>query len=150
VLAVITQVTHASDGLSKIMVVDDDAHHLQQVIQMLQPWNFHITPLSDPQRFWTLLNEVMPDLLVLDIEMPHINGFELCQVLRSNLQWQHLPIVFLSIYGDMAKQNQAFALGADDFITKPIQGKYLAMRLQNRLQRYQACMRSPQTAKLAS
>ncbi|MGD1905314.1 MAG: PleD family two-component system response regulator, partial [Leptolyngbyaceae cyanobacterium] len=110
---------------------------------------FQITPLTNPLRFWALFIEVMPDLLGLDIEMPHINGFELCQVLRSNPQWQHLPIIFLSIHGDAAKQNQAFALGADDYITKPIQGKSLAVRLQNRLRRYQACARSRQSPKLA-
>jgi DNA-binding response OmpR family regulator len=92
----------------------------------------------------------MPDLLILDIEMPHINGFELCQVLRSNPRWQHLPIVFLSVHRDAAKQNQAFAMGADDYITKPIQGENLVLRIQNRLKRYQACLRSPQTTKLAS
>jgi DNA-binding response OmpR family regulator/HPt (histidine-containing phosphotransfer) domain-containing protein len=142
VLDVIAQATHPSDRLSKIMIVDDDAHHLQHVTQLLQPWDFQITPLANPQRFWALFTQVMPDLLILDIEMPHINGFELCQVLRSNPQWQHLPIVFLSIHSDSAKQNQAFALGADDYITKPIQGQSLALRLQNRLKRYQACARS--------
>jgi DNA-binding response OmpR family regulator/HPt (histidine-containing phosphotransfer) domain-containing protein len=150
VLAVITQATHASDGLSKIMVVDDDTYHLQHVTQLLQPWDFQITPLANPQRFWSLFTQVMPDLLILDIEMPHINGFELCQVLRSNPRWQHLPIVFLSVHRDAAKQNQAFAMGADDYITKPIQGENLVLRIQNRLKRYQACLRSPQTTKLAS
>ncbi|MDA0265455.1 MAG: response regulator [Cyanobacteria bacterium] len=150
VLEVITQATHPRDRLSKIMIVDDDAHHLHQVTQLLQPLDFQITPLTNPQRFWTLFTEVLPDLLILDIEMPHINGFELCQVLRSNPRWQHLPIVFLSIHSDVAKQNQAFALGADDYITKPIQGQNLVLRIQNRLKRYQACVRSPQMIKLAS
>lgn len=150
VLEVITQATHPSDRLSKIMIVDDDAYHLQQVMQILQPLDFQITPLANPQRFWTLFTEVRPDLLILDIEMPHINGFELCQVLRSNPRWQHLPIVFLSIHSDAAKQNQAFALGADDYITKPIEGQNLVLRIQSRLKRYQACLRSPQITKLAS
>ncbi len=150
VLAMITQATHPSDRLSKIMIVDDDAYHLQHVTQLLQSWDFQITPLANPQRFWSLFTQVAPDLLILDIEMPHINGFELCQVLRSNPRWQHLPIVFLSIHGDAAKQNQAFALGADDYITKPIEGQNLVLRIQSRLKRYQACVRSPQTVKLAS
>ncbi|MGB7084678.1 MAG: response regulator, partial [Phormidesmis sp.] len=121
VLDAITQVIQSSYRLSKIMIVDDDAHHLKQVMQLLHPWEFQITPLTNPQRFWTLFSQVLPDLVVLDVEMPHINGFELCQVLRSHVRWQHLPIVFLSVHSDRAKQEQAFALGADDYITKPVQ-----------------------------
>ncbi|MEL6453592.1 MAG: response regulator [Cyanobacteria bacterium J06623_5] len=135
VLDVITQNTSLSCGLSKIMIVDDDAHYLKQVIQLLHPWRFQITPLTNPQRFWTLFNQVLPDLVILDVEMPHIDGFELCQVLRSHAKWQHLPIVFMSVHSDRTKQDQAFAAGADDYITKPIQGKSLASRLLNRLKR---------------
>lgn len=145
ILELMAQTTHHSYRLSKIMIVDDDAHYLKQVIQLLQPWDFQITPLANPQRFWMLLNQVMPDMVILDVEMPHISGFELCQVLRSHPRWQHLPIIFLSIHTDPAKQEQAFALGADDYITKPIQGKNLARRLLNRLKRSQACWRWQQT-----
>ncbi|MFK8182579.1 MAG: response regulator [Phormidesmis sp.] len=135
VLDIIVQSTDLNYHLSKIMIVDDDAHYLKQVIQLLHPWSFQITPLTNPQRFWSLFNQVVPDLLVLDIEMPHINGFELCRIIRSHAQWQHLPIVFLSVHGDLDNQNQAFSLGADDYITKPIQGQSLATRLLNRLKR---------------
>ncbi|MEO0488358.1 MAG: response regulator, partial [Cyanobacteria bacterium J06659_2] len=150
VLDVINHATHNNYRHSKIMIVDDDTHYLKQVIHLLQPWNFQITPLADPQRFWTLFTQVMPDLLILDIEMPRINGFELCQVLRSNPQWQHLPIIFLSIHNHPAKQDQAFTLGADDYITKPVQGKDLALRLVNRLKRYQAWQRWQKATEMAS
>ncbi len=135
VLEAIAQATHLGSHLSKIMIVDDDAHYLKQVIQLLHPWNLEITPLANPQRFWTLFSQVVPDLVILDIEMPHINGFELCKVLRSHPQWQSLPIVFLSVHADRPNQERAFALGADDYITKPIQGKDLAGRVLNRLKR---------------
>ena len=138
VLSIISQATHFNYRLSKIMIVDDDAHYLKQVIQLLHPWDFQITPLTNPQQFWMLFNQVMPDLVILDIEMPHINGFELCQVLRSHAQWQHLPIVFVSVHSDRTQQERAFSIGADDYITKPIQGKLLATRLLNRLKRASA------------
>lgn len=135
VLATISQTFDLHARLRKIMIVDDDAHYLKQVVQLLHPWSFEITPLTNSQQFWTLFNQVQPDLVVLDVEMPHINGFELAQVLRSHAEWQHLPIVFLSVHSDPAKQEQAFAIGADDYITKPVQGKALATRLLNRLNR---------------
>ncbi|MEM9002455.1 MAG: response regulator [Cyanobacteria bacterium P01_F01_bin.86] len=145
VLDFITHINQSRYRLSKIMIVDDDVHYLKQVIHLLQPWDFRITPLANPQRFWMLFNQIMPDMVILDIEMPHINGFELCQVIRSHLQWQHLPIIFLSIHTDQAKQKQAFALGADDYIVKPIHGNDLALRLLNRLKRSQARLRWQQT-----
>ncbi|KPQ35430.1 MAG: Response regulators consisting of a CheY-like receiver domain and a winged-helix DNA-binding domain [Phormidesmis priestleyi Ana] len=143
VLDLIGQSTHLNHRLSKIMIVDDDAHYLKQVIQLLHPWNFQITPLTSPQRFWSLFNQVCPDLVILDVEMPHISGFELCQVLRSHVQWQHLPIVFMSVHSDRDMQDRAFALGADDYIIKPIQGKSLAYRLLNRLKRSSNQIKSP-------
>ena len=144
VLDVIRQTMSYQPG--KIMIVDDDAHYLQQVIQLLHPWGLQITPLTNPQRFWTLFNQVSPDLVILDIEMPYINGFELCQVLRSHPQWQQLPIVFLSVHTDLEKQRQAFAVGADDYITKPIQPKDLALRLLNRLKRHRIRVAQQQAA----
>ncbi len=143
VLSMINQTLQGITRLSKIMIVDDDAHYLKQVVQLLHPWNFEITPLTNPQRFWTLFNQILPDLVVLDVEMPYINGFELAQVLRSHARWQHLPIVFLSVHSDRTKKEQAFALGADDYITKPVQGKAFATRLMNRLNRAANDIRRP-------
>lgn len=132
-LTAISQTLHLNYRLSKIMIVDDAAHYLKQIVQLLHPWDFQITPLTNPQQFWMLFNQMLLDLVIFDIEMPHINGFELCRVLRGHAQWQHLPIVFLSVHSDRTQQDRAFALGADDYITKPIQGKALATRLLNRL-----------------
>ncbi|PZO12923.1 MAG: hypothetical protein DCF25_16830 [Leptolyngbya foveolarum] len=135
VLAAMSQRLYMDARPSKIMIVDDDAHCLKRIVQLLHPWNFEITPLTNPQRFWMLFNQVRPDLVVFDVEMPHINGFELARVLRSHAQWQHLPIVFLSVHSDHLNQEKAFALGADDYITKPVQGRALATRLLNHLKR---------------
>ena len=82
-----------------------------------------------------LFNQVRPDLVMFDVEMPHINGFELARVLRSHARWQHLPIVFLSVHDDRLNEEKAFALGADDYIIKPVQGRALATRLLNHLKR---------------
>ncbi|MEM9980492.1 MAG: response regulator, partial [Cyanobacteria bacterium P01_D01_bin.2] len=138
VLEAIIQTTYLSYRHSKIMLVDDDSLYLQQLVQLLQPWHFQITPLANSKRFWTLFTQTMPDVIVLDIEMPGVNGFELCKVLRSHPRWQHVPIIFLSVHGDPDSQSRAFAVGADDYITKPIQGQNLVFRILNRLKRYHA------------
>jgi DNA-binding response OmpR family regulator/HPt (histidine-containing phosphotransfer) domain-containing protein len=123
---------------TKVMIVDDDIDCLRSLPQMLKPWGFKVTTLADPQDFWTVLQAVLPDILVLDINMPQINGFEICQSLRSNLHWQHLPVLFLSVMTDMNTQNLAFGVGADDYLCKPIAGIDLANRILNRLRRVKA------------
>lgn len=138
VLEAIDQATYLSYRHSKIMLVDDDSQYLQQIMKLLKPWHLQITPLANSQRFWTIFTQIIPDVIVLDIEMPGINGFELCKVLRSHAEWQHLPIIFVSVHADQSTQAKAFAVGADDYITKPIQGQDLVLRILNRLKRYRA------------
>jgi DNA-binding response OmpR family regulator/HPt (histidine-containing phosphotransfer) domain-containing protein len=120
---------------AKVMIVDDDADWLRTLPRLLEPWHFKVTTLADPQQFWTVLQSVNPDALVLDIKMPEVNGLELCQVLRSDPHWQRLPILFVSVLEDSRTQNQAFTVGADDYLCKPVAGADLASRILNRLAR---------------
>jgi DNA-binding response OmpR family regulator/HPt (histidine-containing phosphotransfer) domain-containing protein len=123
---------------TKVMVVDDDRHWLQTLPNLLNPWGFKITTLEEPQQFWTVLQAVSPNVLVLDVNMPGVNGFELCQALRRDPYWQKIPILFLSALSDRDTQNQAFTIGADDYLCKPVIGADLANRILNRLQRVRA------------
>ncbi len=123
---------------TKVMVVDDDTNWLQTLPTLLKPWGFKVTTLADPQQFWNVLQAVTPDVLILDVNMPEINGYELCQVLRSDPQWQRLPVLFLSVLTDATSHQQAFTVGADDFLCKPLMGSELANRILSRLQRVQA------------
>lgn len=122
----------------KVMILDDDQEWLRTLPTLLKPWGFKVTTLADPQQFWTVLQAVTPDALVLDVNMPQINGFELCQILRSDPHWQRLPVLFLSVLTDSASQNQAFTVGADDYLCKPVKGVELANRILRRLQRVKA------------
>lgn len=119
----------------KILAVDDDPIFLSSLPPLLKPWGMTVTTLSDPAQFWDTLTTTAPDLLMLDIEMPHCNGIELCQAVRNDADspWQSLPILFLS-----ARQNaaaQVFAAGADDYVVKPVLGPELITRISNRLER---------------
>lgn len=120
---------------AKVLIVDDDPQVLLSLKISLQPWGFDLTTISDPQQLWDVLERIEPDLLVLDVEMPEINGLELCQLIRSDLRWQRLAVLFLTVHQDAQTQHQAFAIGADDYICKPIVGSELANRIINRLRR---------------
>ncbi len=123
---------------TKVMIVDDDHNWLRALPTLLKPWGFKVTTLADPQQFWTVLQAVTPDVLVLDVNLPEINSFELCQMLRSDPQWQRLPVLFLSALTDSSSQQQAFTVGADDYLCKPLMGGELANRILSRLQRVRA------------
>ena len=127
------------DSPIKVMSVDSDRAWLSALPTLLKPWGFKVTTLADPQQFWIILQAVVPDVLILEVDMPEINGFELCQMLRSDRRWQRLPVLFLSVLSDDATQQQAFTAGADDYLCKPVMGTALANRILSRLQRMRDC-----------
>jgi len=122
---------------AKVMVIDDDPQILSLVKHFLEPWGMKTIALSDPQRFWETLELSSPDLLILDIELPHLSGIELCQVVRNDPRWNSLPVLFLTAHTGPDIVHQVFAAGADDYISKPIVGPELVTRILNRLERIQ-------------
>ncbi|MBD2773814.1 response regulator [Iningainema tapete] len=118
-----------------VMVVDDDPQILATLRTLLIPWGIKVITLEDPRRFWETLEASTPDLLVLDIKMPHVSGIELCQVVRNDVNWGGLPILFLTGYTDATTVHQVFGVGADDFVSKPIVGPEVVTRILNRLER---------------
>ena len=133
IIAVCQKATQDSSLGKKIMIVDDDTDLLKVLPTTLKPWGFKLTTLDDPRQFWDVLQAVVPDLLVLDIEMPHLSGIELCRVLRTHPYWSRLPVLFLSIHQDDDIFNEVFASGANDFVNKPVLAQQLAHRIINYL-----------------
>jgi len=138
VIATAVNLLKGSKLPTKVMIVDDDHNWLRTLPTLLKPWGFKVTTLADPQQFWTVLQAIAPDVLVLDVNMPEVNGFELCQILRSDPHWQRLPVLFLSVLTDSTSQQQAFTVGADDYLCKPLMGGELASRILSRLRRVRA------------
>ena len=117
----------------KVMIVDDDVELLKILPTLLKPWGFKLTTLDDPRQFWNVLQAVVPDLLILDIEMPHISGIELCKVLRTHPYWCKLPVLFLSVHKYSTISTEVFASGASGLVNKPVLPQQLAHRILNRL-----------------
>ncbi len=142
VLQALAQLIPVSDPQSvKVLVVDDDTTLLASVQSLLIQWGIQVIPLEDPHRFWDVLTHARPDLVVLDVEMPQISGLDLCQVVRNDMEWSWIPILFLTAYSDTDTIHQVFAAGGDDFITKPVVGPELLTRILNRLERTQLLRR---------
>ncbi|WP_066382857.1 response regulator [Anabaena sp. CA = ATCC 33047] len=120
---------------AKVLIVDDDPVILTGLSALLTPWGLEVTTLSEPQRFWEVLTATAPDLVLLDLEMPQVSGLELCQVVRQDAQWGDLFILVVTAHTDAESLQQAFAAGADDFITKPVLGPELVSRVISRIER---------------
>nr|WP_256376163.1 diguanylate cyclase [Dolichospermum sp. UHCC 0259] len=146
VLATITQIIQpVNQSVAKLLIVDDDPGLLNLLTTLLEPSNYHLTLLNQPEKFWETLEQTAPDLLILDVEFSVIqksekdtinywSGFDLCQVVRSDSRWNRLPILFLSSHNDLETIQRGFTVGADDFLTKPIVPTELITRVRTRLE----------------
>jgi DNA-binding response OmpR family regulator/HPt (histidine-containing phosphotransfer) domain-containing protein len=122
---------------AKVMAVDDDPCILNVLSVLLSPWGFQVTTLENSQRFWEVLETSEPNLLILDVNMPDFSGIDLCRVVRNDSRWGEIPILFLSAHTDIETVSRVFAVGADDYVRKPIVESELVSRVLNRLQRVQ-------------
>lgn len=121
-----------------VLAIDDDPQVLKFLKTVLEQLGVQLICLEDPGLFWETLQSCQPDLLILDINLPTVNGLELCQAIRQHEQWNWLPILFLTAYTEPETLQRAFMTGADDYLTKPIAAPELSARILNRLQRLQA------------
>lgn len=135
VLRVVTKLLNpAPPSEAKVLVVDNEPQILEQLIELLPPWGLQVTTLADSEQFWEVLTATVPDLLILDVEMPKFSGIELCQVVRQDPQWADLPILLMTSYGDAEVIHRVFDAGADDFVGKPLIPPELIARIMRRLE----------------
>ncbi|MBM0744131.1 response regulator [Phormidium sp. CLA17] len=137
ILKAVTDVLHQMQVShhNRVLVVDDDGAIAANLEHLLQPFGVEVTGLSDPHQFWELLTVTMPNLLLLDLEMPGFDGVDLCQAVRSDPKWQQLAIVFLSTHTEAAAIERAFIAGADDYLSKAMTATELVTRIIHRLKR---------------
>jgi DNA-binding response OmpR family regulator/HPt (histidine-containing phosphotransfer) domain-containing protein len=136
VVAILAVVDRANQPKKpRLLVVDDDPVIIDQLIALLTPLGLEVMGITQADRLWEILTTAPPQLLILDLEMPDVSGIELCQVIRQDLRWRELPILFLSAHTDRSLLDQAFDVGADDFISKCLPTDELITRISRRLKR---------------
>ena len=122
-------------GKGRLLVVEDD----QDISNMLniyfsgQGYDVDIAPRGEVALDKT--RQIMPHLIVLDIMLPDIDGYEVCRRLRINTRTSHIPIIFLTQKDERSDKLQGLELGADDYITKPFDIEELRLRVQNAIAR---------------
>ncbi len=126
-----------SEPEAKVMIVDDDMLMLLLLKGILEPWGMQVTTCNDPRQARAMLDQVQPDLMVLDFEMPEMNGIEVCQQIRQDSHTATLPILFLTAHRDPDTVQKVYSAGADDYVSKPVIAPELMTRIFNRLERSQ-------------
>ncbi|MBN1310295.1 MAG: response regulator [Anaerolineae bacterium] len=105
---------------TRIMVVDDEVGALTLIGIMLERGGFEVLKAGDAYAALDLLDAETPDMIILDVMMPGMDGIELCRQIRSAQQTQTTPVLILSARGDAEAVQQGMAAGADDYLSKPI------------------------------
>ena len=121
-----------------VLAFDDDAVVLTVIAKVLRRNGYNVFTVSEPLEFWELLTEHDPDILLLDLEMPQVSGFDICRILRNDVEFRHLPIVVLTAHQEISEYEKALAAGADDVLAKPLQARRLLTRIESRLARNRA------------
>jgi diguanylate cyclase (GGDEF)-like protein len=115
----------------RILLVDDEPQLVKVIKMRLEGAGYFVLSAGTGQEALKLVKEENPDLIILDIVMPDIDGFQICNILRSQYKTSHIPIIFLSAMRGVEDKIKGFNIGADDFLTKPFVSGELLARVNN-------------------
>jgi len=115
---------------SKILLVDDEPNILLSLQFLMKRAGYQVTTACDGEMALRQVAAEQPDLMLLDINMPKLNGYDVCERIRANAAWQTIRIVLLTAKGREVEKEKGLALGADDYITKPFSNQELIDKVQ--------------------
>jgi len=118
---------------SNILIVDDTPENLTVLTRMLTDHGYQVRPALNGQIALKAVQKVLPDLILLDIIMPVMNGYEVCRRLKADKRTGGIPILFISALDEIMDKVKAFSAGGVDYITKPFQAEEVLARIQTHL-----------------
>ena len=118
----------------KILVVDDDSMNLRMAEFILNKSHYMVTKASSGQEALDMLQQGTMDLILLDIEMPEMDGFELMKILQDSVEWRKIPVIFLTADRSAETEEKCFQVGAVDYIGKPFVPSIMAQRIKRTLE----------------
>jgi DNA-binding response OmpR family regulator len=123
-----------SNNRPRILIVDDTPKNIQVLGTILRQENYHIHIAQNGVQALNVAREAMPDLILLDVMMPEMDGFEACKQLKVDDKTRHIPIIFLTAKAELENILHGFELGAVDYVTKPFNAMELLVRIRNHLE----------------
>lgn len=116
--------------MAKVLVVDDEPNIVLSLEFLMEQAGFEVVTAEDGEHALARVNDSQPDLLLLDISLPGISGFDVLERLRSEATTAQLPIIMLTAHGRDVEREKGMALGADDYITKPFSTQSLVEKVK--------------------
>jgi two-component system sensor histidine kinase/response regulator len=123
-----------ADSGKYILIVDDNVKNLQLTASLLKDNGFLISLAQDAEAALIQLNELIPDLILLDVMMPGTDGFELCRIIKKKEKLCDIPVIFLTAKTETADLAEGFRAGGVDYITKPFNREELLLRVKNHIE----------------
>ena len=122
-------------AVSRILVIDDDPFSARLVDGVLRAAGFESSFVCEPDRAFDAIRQGNPDLIILDVVMPQMDGFRLCQRVRAHPGLQLTPIIFVTRKGDVEQRVRGLQVGGNDYVAKPFEPQELVARVRSHLQR---------------
>ncbi len=120
---------------SRILIVDDDEDILHLTSEFLEARGYKVCQADTGKEALKITRESKPNLILLDVMMPKMDGFWLCRVMKSDPKLQHIPIIFLTAKDDAQSRMEGQKCGGDDYLTKPFDLDALDLRIKAQLNR---------------
>jgi len=118
---------------SRILIVEDTPANIQTLTATLKERGYQISVATNGRQALDIVGKVRPDLILLDVMMPEMDGFETCRRLKASEQWRQIPVIFLTAKTDTADIVKGFELGAVDYVAKPFNAHELLARVNTHL-----------------
>ncbi|MEA5115301.1 MAG: response regulator [Geobacteraceae bacterium] len=122
-----------SDHTGTILVVDDSPANIKLLTDMLTQWGHRVCAADDGLLALRMVKSARPDLVLLDVVMPNMDGFKVCQYLKASVDTRDIPVIFMTSLADTKDKVRGFRLGAADYITKPFQAEEVLARVDTLL-----------------
>lgn len=127
----ISNLCHALEGC--VLVVDDNPTNLSVLVNLLRDVGLRVLVATDGESAIEQIEYIKPDLILLDVMMPGIDGFETCQRLKANVETAKIPIIFMTALSETVDKVRGLSLGAVDYITKPFEHEEVLVRIRTHL-----------------
>ena len=129
-LQIISPGISPSQVKTKLIFIDDDKELLSYLVEEFEPF-YKIYQASNGKDAWDLIHNIHPDMIVSDVNMPEMNGWELCKAIKTDLNYSHIPVILLTVEDSDSSREQGYECGADSYLEKPISLNILHTRIQN-------------------
>jgi CheY-like chemotaxis protein len=116
--------------MAKILIAEDERDIRDLVVFTLQFAGYEVVPACNGEEAVQLTSQEMPDLILMDVRMPRMTGYEACAVIKADPKTQHIPIIFLSAKGQDSEIQAGLQAGADEYLLKPFAPDQLTARIQ--------------------